>query len=452
MVEPARSTSQEPVDERAMEEDKPRPHGEQSHSHTSPRPRGIKTPTDTPGSQSGSETETESESEQVPLKREEQGVVPVITSSGEITTEALDKLLLQVTDQSSLETMKEIVDAMLQDESVKRATEIMNTLNPHNSKDSQRTRVLLTISNIGGVKIPRMQFRLLEEDLDRWKYYHGKEFGFTFVVGSQVHVFKTQSKLDAGWVHSRDFKCRRYGEPRSVSSHAQAQAAEDKAAAMNDLNGGENVEGVENGPKRKRRKRAVGTSEKCHCKAKISCHLQTIPTTKQNSLDSTTTAGPAESDSSSSTSSSPPPVRIYHVTYCFQHSHPLPKRSLGPCTDEDEDDEGGSSEQDPSAEVGDQQGQKRVKSKSSTDQRKRTRRRSKDSSKKESGWDDSDSAETMLTFEESKQEREELLERVHQQLEANPSEKATKLLRVFSRKLADLSPPSPDPQNKQDEE
>ncbi|GJJ74070.1 hypothetical protein EMPS_06428 [Entomortierella parvispora] len=398
----------------------PKDHGEQttSQAHRQGRRQRVNPGHDTRSSHNGAEdasakghsdpeTETESESEQPSTKREgsEPGV-QLITSSGEITTEALDKILLQVSDQSSLNTMKEIVDSVLEDEAVKRATLAMN-------KDIQG-RVLLTISNIGGVKIPRMHFRLLEQDLDQWKEQHAREFGFTFVVGAQTHEFKNLTKIQAGWIHSRDFKCRRYGEPRT--SYMEERAA--KKAASKEKDGAHGDEGRIP----KRRKRAAGTSVKCDCKARITCHLQTISPEGQ---DTTAASAGAVSETDAST------FRIYHITYYFQHSHPLTKDISG--VEKEEDAEAADPEfQDAALPSSTSQGQDDV-----------------DMTEQQTAGDKQElpippgRARTNNNVPPSLQEeRQQLLQQVYQLLETNPTESATSLLRTFAEDLARAASPA----------
>jgi len=301
--------------------------------------------------------------------------------------------------------MKEIVDSVLEDEAVKRATQAMN-------KDIQG-RVLLTISNIGGVKIPRMHFRLLEEDLDQWKEYHAREFGFTFVVGAQTHEFKNLTKIQSGWIHSRDFKCRRYGEPRT--SYMEERAA--KRAASKEKDG----EHGDEGRIRKRRRKAAGASVKCDCKARITCHLQTLSPDEQD-----TTAAP---ESAAPETNAKHTFRIYHITYYFQHSHPLSKEPSGVEKEEAEPME--RDLQDAALPPPTSPGQDNV---DMLDQQVVEEKQQELAIPYGRARTNNDIPPS------HQEERQQLLQQVYQLLDANPTVSATSLLRTFAEDLVQAAP------------
>jgi hypothetical protein len=140
-------------------------------------------------------------------------------------------------------------------------------------------RVQVFDPNIGGTIIQQLVFFVLENDFDEWRERHQKLIGVDFVK-NRAYELKARHKVAVGHLQRINFYCHCSRKKKPAPSNVNAA--------------------VQGEPSKKRRK-VQAVSIKQDCQAKLSCVLQErlIPNGS--------------------------PVRVWHIRYNFQHSHPLAK-------------------------------------------------------------------------------------------------------------------------------
>ncbi|KAG0209877.1 hypothetical protein BGX31_002020 [Mortierella sp. GBA43] len=141
----------------------------------------------------------------------------------------------------------------------------------------QRVQVFPPV--IGGVVVHQLVFFVLMNDLDEWIERHQKLIGVNFLKNNNYDL-KANHKVKVRNLRRIVYKCHCSGKKRSAPLNANAA--------------------VEGEPSKKRRKvQAASIKQDCH--AKLCCVLN-----ERSKLDGS-------------------PVRVWCITYSFQHSHPLAK-------------------------------------------------------------------------------------------------------------------------------